>query len=174
MEAKNKVIEFRGRILEGVAELDFWLGYYISMYFCGTDNDKKTNEMHNVLLGDDFVSFYSKIKVFKHVAENYDKVVYDQYHSLRTQKKNSKNSMHSDLIFVMENRNTFAHRIAAHGWLIPNSVKPLADGSIRFAKLKNTIVEALDYSENEINELCEVIFELQKHLNRLIMERMAF
>ena len=156
-ESRNKKLlkskEYRGEILHHMANLDMLLNFYISLYFCGS-NEQKVLDMIILVLGDDRMSLSSKAQVFYYLATKYDKVWYDSYKSPRKHDiKKQPYSLNSDLVYIIEQRNIFAHR------LFDNSAfdkKPTSKDAIRFTRFKNA-VEGVDFDPISFNTLFQVV-----------------
>lgn len=166
-EKKQTVIGWRGQVLELMSQLEVVISLYITYHFVGGNDEKKFVDMQVVILGDDRMSLNSKAQVFYFLVTEYNKDWYNSYKSHRpTPKKKSPYSLNSDLIYVIEQRNIFAHRILEDGKLT-DIVVP--DGVIRFAKFKNSI-EGVDYTNEKYQELIVIIAKLlmfiMKEVNR--------
>lgn len=100
------------------------------------------------------------------MATSNDKKWYESYKSIRIHPDKKKSySLNNDLVFAIEERNIFAHRVLDKGDLIDNM--PLPKDTIRFARLKNDY-EPLDYTNDKFNELVKVILYLTYHFQGVI------
>ena len=106
----EKSMRYRGRILHELSLLELLINEYIAVYFCKEDRDI-IREMHLLVLGDERINLNSKIGIFSSIAKNHDTNWYNSYVSLRpTEKKRPPKTMSNDLIYVIEERNIYAHR----------------------------------------------------------------
>ncbi len=157
----NQSIECRGTVLHFMANLELLINLYIAKFFCGKDGTKM-EEMILLILGDERMSLSSKAQVFHFIASHHDKKWYESYVSIRVHPDKKKSySMNNDLVFVIEERNVFAHRVLDNGKLI--STSPIPVRVLRFARLKNEI-EPLDYTDKKYYEIVEVALTLSGHL----------
>jgi len=161
---ENKLIDqsiiCRGTILHHITLLESLLNAYIAFHFCGK-NKEKIEEMVLMILGDERMTLNSKAQVFYALATTHDKQWYESYKSFRVHPDKKKTySMNNDLVYSIEERNVFAHRVLDKGDLIDNL--PLPKGILRFARLKNDY-EALDYDEKKYHDLERTILNVCFH-----------
>jgi hypothetical protein len=163
----NKSIEYRGRILHAICDLELLLNTYIAIYFCGCETPL-SEEMQNVVLGDDRISLSSKAQIFHFLATTHHNEWFKQYVSPRPpEPKKKAYSMNSDLMYVIEQRNIFAHRVLDRDFYEEITNEPTKDGDVRFLKFKN-LIYPLDFNDASINDLYRVISRLAPiKLNRL-------
>ena len=161
----NQSITCRGTILHHICLLELCLNVYIAYHFCGK-NRKKIEEMILLMLGDERMTLSAKAQVFYGIGTTHNKQWYESYKSFRVHPDKKKTySMNNDLVYSIEERNVFAHRILDKGDLIDNV--PLPKGIIRFARLKNDY-ETLDYDERKYHELERTILNLTAHFFEVI------
>jgi hypothetical protein len=154
-------IKYRGTILELMSVLEAWLGVYLAQYFCGNNKDKVRN-IQLLLFGDERITLSNKAQVFHFIATEYDKIWYDNYISNRPkQAKKLAYTMNQDLVYIIEQRNIFAHRLMAHKNLDHISTKP--ENVLRLARVKNEFAP-LDYDVELFNLICKTISTLSLHL----------
>jgi len=157
LKTKTEIaINCRGIVLQHMAGLEQMLNIYISIHFCGND-ENKNNDMFLLILGDERMSLNSKAQVFYSLATTYDKEWYKSYVSHREPKtpKNAPLTMNNDLVYVIEERNIFAHRVMDSD---PNDRVP--ENIIRFKKMKN-VLESIDYDQLKFLELHATIIALE-------------
>jgi hypothetical protein len=154
-------IIWRGRVLDGISRLEFLLNYYIAEYFCS--DPERVKEMILIILGDDRVSLGGKCQMFYAISQVKHSKWYNDYVSIRIPDKGKKPySMNSDLVWVIEQRNIFAHRIVSYDLDISNY-----NTSTQFVQLKNQYNYTV-YYKSDFDSLISVIENLR---NRFDMEK---
>jgi hypothetical protein len=161
----NLSIQYRGKLIHNVCFLEMVLNAYIANYFCSSD-DKKMSDMIVLMLGDDRTSLGSKAQIFNKLATEYDSNWYDSYKSIRkpVNKKIKYYAMGSDLFYVIEERNVFAHRIYDAGVF---ATEELPNDTIRFTRFKNEILPN-DYDKTKFDELLQVTINLKDHFEKIV------
>ncbi len=156
----KKSIEQRGKILNAMANFEVLFNVYLAHYFCGS-NTKKIEEMILIIFGDDRTTLSAKAQMFSHIATNHDKKWYDSYVSLRKpQHKKKPYSLNSDIVFIIQERNVFAHRYLTTDDDLNGN--PTPKNVLRFVKFKNDL-EPLDYTDEMLNDIYKTIIYIMKH-----------
>ena len=160
----DKSIKFRGIILHEICMMEVALNNFISNHFC-LNNQKRAFEMNYVILGDDRMNIGAKSQIFKYIAETHYPDWFKAYESLRpTPHKKQPYSLSTDMVYCIEQRNIFAHRVLDGDTVRfknPNFIRK--DEDVRFIKMKNEI-EPLDYNETHITELAKLISHVRKYI----------
>jgi len=163
VEKVNLSIQYRGKVIHNISFLEMAMNAYIAYYFCG-DDDKKMTDMIVLILGDERTSLSSKAQIFHKLAISYDKTWYDSYISIRKpiDKKVKFYTMNQDMVYIIEERNVFAHRIFDSGIFTDEE---LPDDIIRFTRFKNEI-QPIDYDKNKLDELLQLTINLKNHFEK--------
>jgi hypothetical protein len=161
LELINRSILWRGQILHQISILELGINIYLANYFCGTDQEK-TIDIQTLILGDERMNLGAKQQVFFAIASTKDAVWYNSYKSLRPAQPKKKNyTMNTDLVWAIEQRNVFAHRMLDADSI--RAFKKRENGAVRFIRMKNEI-EPIDYSESDFKLLLGTILHLAKHI----------
>jgi hypothetical protein len=159
----EKSIYWRGLVLHEISMLELMINAYIGIYLCGKENPDKILDMVNLFLGDDRTSLSSKSQVFYWISSNKDKTWYSNYTSIRIpDPKKAAYGLNSDMSWVIEQRNIFAHRVVSDEILTPDLMQK---GIIRYVKFKNEM-DVLDYSEQSFKILIGTIINLTKYVKK--------
>lgn len=170
-EAVEKSIQYRGKILHAISDLEFLLNTFIALHYCGND-DEKAYEMQKVILGDDRINLYAKVQIFHFISiKHYNNWVI-KYASIRLTQSKKNNNLYNDIVYCIEQRNIFAHRILDRDMLVDQNTYPLKKGYIRFAKFKNEITQ-IDYNDEAVNELYNLIAYVVRYLNDFIQNTLS-
>lgn len=105
-------IKYRGIIIHQMSHLEKALDTYIATYLTGGDQTK-IGEMQLLIFGDNRITLESKRQIFQYIAEHHDNHWYNSYKPVRTSiaSKKKSNPFNKDLVWVIEQRNIFAHCI---------------------------------------------------------------
>jgi hypothetical protein len=153
---------YRGAVLQHMANLELFLNTYIAFFFCGRGSNR-FQDMLTLILGDERMSLSSKAQIFHQISTHHDVKWYNAYESIRIppKEKKGKYTLNNDLIFVIEERNIFAHRVCDIVGTM-GGVDPVEDGALRFMRFKNSI-EPIDYTKEKFSELLKVILLITTH-----------
>ncbi len=165
----DKANSHRGKILNAMANFEVLFNGYLAHHFCG-NNLKKIEEMILIIFGDDRTTLSSKAQMFAHIATNHDNKWYNSYVSPRMQQPKKKPyTLNSDLVFIIQERNVFAHRYLTTGEDINEN--PTPKDVLRFVKFKNDL-EPLDYTDKMLDEIFLTIMTILKHFidNEAVMK----
>jgi hypothetical protein len=145
---------YRGKMLHYMSMLELVMNIYIANHFCGKDNDK-INDMQLLILGDDRMSFKSKMDVFIFIAKKYDSEWYKTY-------KGVGKELRVDLTHAMEQRNVFAHRVADNEDS-PLSGQKLDKAIVRYVSYKNSIGTE-EYGNEKFIALLTMVVDMSKFI----------
>jgi hypothetical protein len=156
---------YRGMILHQISDMEFIMNTVISFHYCGKNYDKSL-EMQTVILGDERVTLSSKSQILFFILTTHHKDFYSSYKSLRIHDPKKKPySLSSDLSWVIEERNVFAHRILDRDFFITGEQNK--DGYVRFVRFKNEIT-GIEYDDKKFDLLFNSIIHISTYLNELI------
>jgi len=158
---------YRGKVLHIISDLEFIINTCISFHYCGKKNHDKAFEMQLAILGDDRISLNNKAQILHFILTKYHSDWLKTYVSLRPKEpKKQPYTLNSDLVWVIEQRNVFAHRILDRDMFFSKE-KTLKEGVIRFARFKNEITP-VEYGTEEFDLLYETIGNLSVKLNEIV------
>jgi len=148
MNISEKAERYRGLIIHATITMEKAMDTYISNYFC---SDKtKTQEMHYLFLGDNRINLENKRQIFIWLAKNHDQDLLKKYVSIRGE-MNKNNSLDKDMIFVIEQRNIFAHLLV--------DVYKSEDDILHFVKFKNSR-KTFGFTDIDFLQLQQVITDI--------------
>lgn len=152
-------IKYRGEILERMSWLEKFIDIYITNYLTKKDN-YKAQEMQLLIFGDNRISLESKRQIFQRIAEANDLLWFKAYKSVRKiESKKDSIIMNKDLVYVIEQRNVFAHCIA------DTTDKGTSNlDAIGFVKFKDK-GETIWYDNYKFQELANVIVYLTNYIH---------
>ncbi|MDB5157705.1 MAG: hypothetical protein JWR50_2412 [Mucilaginibacter sp.] len=159
----NKSILWRGQLLHQISILELGVNIYLANYFCGS-NDDKMIDMQNFILGDDRMSLSAKQQVFFGIASTRDAEWYNSYKTIRpSQPKKKDYTMNTDMVWVIEQRNIFAHRMLDLDSF--RSFNKREEGVVRFIRMKNELTP-IDYPESDFELLMKTVFHIAEHIQK--------
>lgn len=159
----NKSILWRGQLLHQVSLLEMGINMYLAYYFCG-ENEEKFIKIQTLIFGDERMNLSAKQQVFFAIASANDTEWYESYIPIRPkQEKKKAYTMNTDMVWAIEQRNIFAHRMLDVDAFI--TFKEREEGTVRFIRMKNEI-EPIDYKQSDFDLLMETIFNLAKHIHK--------
>lgn len=162
----KKSISMRGNLLHQISILELGINVYMGDYFCGKDQDKNV-DIQMLIFGDDRMNLGAKQQVFFAIASTKDIGWYNSYKSLRIPPPKKKAyTMNADLVWVIEQRNIFAHRVLNVGSF--RNLEKMKEGHIRFVRMKNEL-EALTYSEADFQLLINTVTGLAAFIHQRII-----
>lgn len=157
-ELVQRSIYYRGQILHLMTVLEAMINTYIVNHFCPSDESLR-KDMQLLFLGDERITLNNKAQIFLFLVNSYNKSWGDSFISNRMPEKGKKSyKLSSDLMYLIEQRNIFAHRILDHSDNL-NYIQDKRDNSIRLVALKNEI-KPLDYTEDDFLTLSKMIADM--------------
>jgi hypothetical protein len=160
-EIEKISIEWRGRLLHYMTHLELSINYCLMRHFCG-DDVKKSEDFLIAVLGDDKLALMQKAQSFCEIAKRKNEKLYKDYKSTRTPDKGNKpHSLQSDLVWIIEYRNVFAHRVM--GLSLSKENDNIIGEKISFVKVKNGI-GANQITRDGFKELVELTKMLAKYI----------
>lgn len=158
----ERSILYRGKILHDFSMLEQLLDFYIAKHFCGEDT-KKNYDLQLLLLNDEKLKFSSKAQIFHYIASRYDEQWYNNYQSKRSVLSAKRaNALNEDLLYVIEQRNIFAHRVLNNDEYTSNQP---SNGNVAFIRFSDEI-EVVEYSEERFVELSNLINAITDYLGK--------
>jgi hypothetical protein len=138
-EILSKSIQYRGRVIHEVANLERWVDIYLATYFCG--NSEKRNQILEMVFANNRMSFDSKRKLFENVLTKQ-----------KIRMSDLSPEFSKDLNSVFTDRNTFAHNSV----YVDEEANLRSDGSIGFIKYStNTRIDW--YNDERVDEIIKTI-----------------
>ncbi|MFW0718705.1 hypothetical protein [Pedobacter sp. N23S346] len=154
-------INYRGRILNKVIDVEKVIEIFICRYFAETE--KKQFQLHFLILGDNRMNLDSKIQVFVSIAKSEHLDWYNSYITTRKEEKKAPD-LHKDLNHLIEKRNILAHAYMTNDYTFtPDSmslrqtrrINNDGDEVVYFNKFQNKNRELI-FSKKDIDDLEEL------------------
>jgi hypothetical protein len=152
-------IKMRGVVLHQMSHLEKAIDNYIIYHLTDRNDEFKVSQMQLLIFGDNRITLESKRQIFTNIAENHDSKWYKSYQPIRKiQAKKGTILMNKDLVYVIEQRNVFAH-------CVPATTQKAYDNlnEVGFLKFKDK-PEHIFYSNEKFIELETTIVALSRYI----------
>ncbi|WDF55205.1 hypothetical protein [Mucilaginibacter sp. KACC 22063] len=149
-------IRYRGSVLHDVAWLEKLIDNFIIYHF--TTDELKIIEMQLLLFGDNRLNLENKRQIFDYIAIKHHADWYNSYAPIRIKDYKKSVPMNNDIIWIIEERNKFAHLV-----LDTTDLGIKFEGEIGFLRYKNA-TERYSYNEKAFRELMFTIKNVADYL----------